>query len=66
MRHAITPPSGKATFGDDKGRQWWVTVNPDTGKAKLVIGRAGCASERFDLDNATRLALVRALSGVGD
>jgi len=54
------------TFGDDHGRQWWIGVDKFSGKAKLVVSGGAGTSTRYDLDNATRLALVKALSGEGD
>jgi hypothetical protein len=53
------------TFSDSHGRRWWVGVDPATGKAWIATSHGG-PSSHYDLDNDTRLALVRALSGEGD
>jgi hypothetical protein len=54
------------SFTDACGRQWWIGVDPSTGKAKMVVSAGGTGiSTRYDLDNATRIEMVRALSGNG-
>ena len=53
------------TISTADGTQWFVSVDHD-GRAKIVITRFDRPSERFDLDQNERVALVRALSGRGD
>jgi hypothetical protein len=53
------------TITTPDGTQWFVSVDYD-GRAKIVITRLDRPSERFDLDQNERVALVRALSGRGD
>ncbi len=53
------------TISTPDGTQWFVSVDHE-GRAKVVITRRDRPSERLDLDQNGRVALVRALSGRGD